>query len=568
MDAASVLNSFRPDDLTTVVAVKAFKAGDPLVISEPVNDRTPRAKADLLLVKLNVGPGTPGPADAPSTSPGIGIEVWLPAPAAWDERVHALGGNGWSGGDAGSPARVANSMFAAGVAVAEGSVVSTCDSGHSGQRMDLGGVAASNADFAMGPDGSPCRTQWREFSSRCLEQQALKTKALAEFYYGRPAKRAYFEGLSLGGRQGYTLAQRYPELYDGIVANMPALNWTRFFTAALYPDIVFLRDLAGERPTEAQLDFVSNAAIHACDVVGGEHLGYIMDPSACRYDPTEDLDVICVSDGGRSTSPHCVTRAQAAAINKLWYGMTSDGSAPGPARDNGWDTPIGGVRRWYGRPAGTSLYSASMKRMFGISPGATGADMVALELQDPTLAPEGFRNASGDGAGLWRGLSYEQLSDAFDRGLALQPEFDDINSDDPDLSAYMARGGKILTWHGLNDEAIPVQGTIQYFEAVAAQMGAAAVDSFLKLYLVPGVGHYAGNGTSDPNANPPLVVWGQFYRLLVDWVENGAAPDRIEIATPPTAPTRITQPIFPYPQKPQYVGGDPRVTENWVPSKG
>ena len=565
MDAETLSNSFKPDELTTVVAVKAFKAGDPLVISEPVNDRTARAKADLLLVKLNVGPGNPGPADAPSTSPGIGVEVWLPSAANWDGRVHALGGNGWSGGDAGSPVRVANSMFAADVAAAEGSVVSTCDSGHTGARRDLGGVAASNGDFAMDPDGALSPRQWEDFSSRCLEQQALKTKALAAFYYGRPARRAYFEGLSLGGRQGYKLAQRYPELYDGIVAVMPALHWTRFFTASLYNDLLYLQDLGGVKLTEGQMDLVSNAALRAGDLVAGEHLGYIMDPSTCRYDPTQDPDIICVSDGGRSTSPHCVTRAQAAVINKMWYGMTSDGSAPSPAVDNGWDRPIEGTRRWYGRPRSTSLYSAAMQRLFGITPGATGPDMVALELQNPTMAQEGFRNATGDGADMWKTLSYPQLSNAFDRGLALQSVLDDINTDDPDLSAFKARGGKILTWHGLNDEAIPVQGTIDYYEAVVASIGGtAAVESFLKLYLVPGVGHFAGNGTSDPDASPPVVAWGQFYRLLVDWVENGAEPGRIEIETPPAAPIRIMQPIFPYPKKPKYVGGDPRVSDSWA----
>src|ERR1700741_2156129 len=109
--------------------------------------------------------------------------------------------------------------------------------------------------------------------------------------------------------------------------------------------------------------------------------------------------------------------------------------------------------------------------------------MVALELQNPTMAQDGFKNATGDGADVWKTLSYEQLSNAFDRGLALQSVLNDINTDDPDLSAFKARGGKILTWHGLNDEAIPVQGTIEYYKAVVAKMGgAAAVESFLKLY--------------------------------------------------------------------------------------
>ena len=60
--------AFKNDDLVTLVGVHAFKQGAPLVISEPVMEATMRAPNDLFLVKLIVGPGNPGPADAPSTS--------------------------------------------------------------------------------------------------------------------------------------------------------------------------------------------------------------------------------------------------------------------------------------------------------------------------------------------------------------------------------------------------------------------------------------------------------------------------------------------------------------------
>ncbi len=562
----SLLNSFKPDGQTTVLVVKSFKRGEPLVLSEPVGAATPRAAADLCLVKLMVGPGNPGPADAPSTSPGIGIEVWLPSPENWNNRVHAIGGNGWSGGNAGSPTHIANSMFAADVAAAEGSVVSTCDSGHSGQRGDLGGVASSNGDFAMDPDGTLGKAQWKDFSSRCLHEQAVKTKALAAAYYGRPASYSYFDGLSLGGRQGYKLAQEFPDDYDGIVANCPAIHWTRFSTAGLYPNIVYQQDLGGVPLTEEQMDLVSNAAIRSCDTVGGVHLGHIMDDEACRYDPTQDSAVLCVSDGGSNTTPHCLTKAQAQAVNKMWYGMTADGSVPSPATDNGWDKPLGGVRRWYGRPRGTSLYSATLYRLFKIK-AQPQADVVALELQNPTLAEADFRNASGNGAQLWKTLSYQQLSNAFDRGIALQPVFDYINTDSADLSAFKARGGKLLTWHGLNDETIPVQGTIGYYERVAERMGGLeSVRSFFRLYLLPGIGHSGSNGTSNPDACPPVVPWGYFYKLMVDWVERGVAPQRIEIESAPGSAVRVSQPIFPYPQKARYVGGDPRAAGSYASS--
>ena len=116
-----------------------------------------------------------------------------------------------------------------------------------------------------------------------------------------------------------------------------------------------------------------------------------------------------------------------------------------------------------------------------------GADQVALELGNPTLAGPSFKNASGDGQRLWRQMSYEQLANAFDRGVALDPVFGYVSSDNPDLSAFKARGGKFLSWQGWNDETIPVQGTIRYYDRVVEKMGGIAnVQSFFKLYLAPG----------------------------------------------------------------------------------
>src|SRR6267143_1787567 len=80
-------NDFQPDSLTTVLLVKAFNKGEALTLSTPT-PATPVAGNDVCVVKLLVGPGSSGPAAAPSTSPGIGIEVWLPARANWNRRIH------------------------------------------------------------------------------------------------------------------------------------------------------------------------------------------------------------------------------------------------------------------------------------------------------------------------------------------------------------------------------------------------------------------------------------------------------------------------------------------------
>ena len=566
----SLKTGFSPDANTTVVAVKSFKKGDALLLSGTATPQTPVAANDLCMVKLNVGPGNPGPAGAPSTSTGIGIEIWLPAKANWNNRVHAVGGGGWMGGTAGSATAIASTpglWDPAGIAGGEGAVSSLTDTGHS---------IGFDGSFAMNPDGTINKTLMTDFASRAIHEQTVKTKALATAYYGSAPKYMYWEGGSTGGRQGLNLAQNNPADYDGIIANYPSNNFTRFITAELYPQIVFQRDLGGTPLTTAQQDLVSNAAIAACDVVGGQHLGYILDPSACTYDPTTDAAVLCTADGGSNATAACVSKTQATAINKIWYGMTSDGSVPSPATDNGWaqaatsTLPGSGIQRWFGQTRGTSLYAATFS-VFGVNglaspngPFTIASDVVALELQNPTIAEPNFTNATGNGQSLWKSLSYAQLANAFDRGVALQGEFGNVNTDNPDLSAFKNRGGKMLAWHGLADELITSQGSVNYYNRVAAQMGGLpSTQSFYRLYLVPGLGHGTPNGTSNPAAAPPNFTPTQMYGLLTNWVENGVAPDQVTLQSSAGAVTK-SRPICVYPKKATYTSGDPNTAASYT----
>lgn len=558
----SMKSAFKPDANTSVLLVKSFKKGDPLLLSGTATPATPAAQNDLCMVKLLVGPGNPGPADAPSTSAGIGIEVWLPTPSNWNQRLHVVGGGGWAGGAEASTTLISSGgtsqdlVSPAMIAGTEGAVSATTDTGHQG--------GGSNGSFAMNPDGTINKTLWTDFASRGIHEMAVKSKALAQAYYGSAPRYAYWDGGSTGGRQGLKEAQVNPQDFDGIVAAFPAINWSKL-TAALYPQVLFQRDLGGVPLTTAQQDLVANASINACDVVNGVHLGYILDPSQCTYDPTQDASVLCTTSGGTNASSACVTTAQAQVMNKIWYGMTFDGSVPLPASDIGWGLAPSGSQRWYGFARGTNTHS-----LFGIFPGLANPvtpfpvalHHVALELQDPTIADPSFTNATGNGANGWRSLSYAQLSNAFDRGIALQSSFGDINTDNPDLSAFMNRGGKMITWHGLNDELIFPQGTINYYNRVISQMGSlATVQSFYRFYLIPGIGHGTPNGTANPTARPPVPAPGQIYALLTAWVEQGIAPDRVELSNPDQS---ISQPICLYPKKAVYQSGDPHVAASYI----
>jgi hypothetical protein len=551
----SMKTAFKPDTNTQVLAVKAFKQGDALALSgTPASPAPPAAAADMCLVKLLVGPGSAGAASAPSTSAGIGIEVWLPAPSAWNERIKNLGGGGWAGGNHASATLLGNASAAA--TAATGYVVGTTDTGHS----------VSAGTFAMREDGGINSTLWHDFADRSLLELAVKTKALAKAYYSKDQKYAYWQGCSTGGRQGLKMAQEHPEHYDGYIIEAPANNWTRFITNELYPQTVMQRDLAGNL-SNAQVGLVNAAAVSACDVVGGQHLGVIVDPRACRYDPSRDASVLCTGVQGNgvvgaSANAACVNLAQAQAINKFWYGQTADGTVPDPLQDNASNSTLANSNHlWWGLSRGAFLGllagDAVSPPFFGPFPIA--ADMVALELQDPTYSTPFFVNATGSGANRWRELTYADLSNATSQGLALQPFFGHINTDNPDLAAARERGAKIIQFHGWGDQLIPPMGSINYYTRVANGAGGIAeAQKFNRLYMVPGLGHCGGVGAVSGAASPaadanrvPLPAPNQFFDALVSWVESGTAPDRVVLQS---ADASVSMPVCPYPKKASYSG--------------
>jgi Tannase and feruloyl esterase len=566
----SMKAAFKPDANTTVTLVKAFKKGDDINVSGTASGV--KAANDECLVKLNVGPGNPGPAGAPSTSAGIGIEVWLPSPANWNSRIHVLGGGGFVGDPAvSSLTQVAGIEFtgidgsAAGVAGGEGAVSAVTDTGHASSDP-LG--ATGDGAFAMNPDGSINTTLWTDFASRGIHEMAVETKALAAAYYTTPVKYSYWDGCSTGGRQGNEEAQTNPNDFDGILAGDAAINWTRFITGELYPQTVMQRDLGGLPLTSAQLDGVSAAAVSACDsTVTGKHDGFISNPDACTYDPALDKTVLCPSSGGTNATSACVSTVQAQAINKMWYGQTTDGSAPAPAVANGFSLQLQPNQLWFGMERGTQL-SMTALGLPGLAGSANGVPVpfsiatgqVALELQKSTLATPDFINATGNGANGWKSLSYADLANASAQGVALQTQFGNINTDNPDLTNFKARNGKLIAYHGTADQLITIQGTNNYYNNVAAKMGGiAATQAFYRYFQIPGMGHCLGVGTVNgvagvsPAANPPLPAPNQLYTALTNWVENGVAPDKIPLQN---SDASLTRPICMYPSKLTYTGGN------------
>jgi feruloyl esterase len=534
---ATLANLNLSDNDSQITKVTPFVSGEAL----PGTDMT--APTDLCLVELTVGPGNPGPDSAPSTSKGIGIEVWLPSKANWNGRFQAVGGGGWVGGDNVISTSLVGSRSEAIVAVENGFASSYTDTGHT----------ATDGDFAMNPDGTINWALWEDFASRGIYHQTIQAQAIISAYYGKSADYSYWNGCSTGGRQGMMMAQRYPDLFDGILAAAPAINWERFIAAELWPQVVMEQDLGGPLVAE-QLAAVTAAAITACEEVPGQ--GYINEPSLCNYDPTLDNDLLCLADGGSNSTSSCLSAIEAQAVNKIWYGPTYDGTAPSPADNNGHDVQLPTNQLWYGLPRGTTLNALA-----GTNPFPIATDMAAHALQDPRIALPNFENATSNGQGLWSSIDYSGSTPFFYMFNRSNDLFNDvIGTDNPDLREFRDHGGKLILWHGQGDQVIFPQGTINYYERVIDRLGGLdATQKFARLFMVPAVGHCAGNGV--PGANPAYPggeINPNDYLLpvLQEWVEQGEAPDQLNAVTATGTTPERSRPVCLYPKKLTYVGGD------------
>ena len=585
--------AFKSDKNVTVLLVKPFGEGDPVALSN--STASVAAPVDLCLLKLVVGPGNPGPEGMPSTSPGIGIEIWLPDESVWNGRIRDYGSGGFAGGYHADITRLSNGGNANPIhlaAAGKGYAVGTSDHGHgaclkssipdptvpcnNGTRVTINGVTANvapgNGSFLMNPDGSINTVLWRDFSERSMHELAEKTKMAVKAFYGKQQQYAYWDGFSTGGRQGYKLAQKYPGDFDGILAGAPAFNWSKFITNELYPEVVMQRDL-GAPIAVTKLNTVSTLAVAAC---GGSPLGFLLDPLQCRYDPTKDAAALCTDVAGNGgvvgtngDASKCVSLAQATAIDKIWYGETTDGSYPDPLLDNASSPTVSGNHLWWGLTRGSTLGFLA-----GTNPFTIASVQVALELQDATYAqvnpPGQLLNAKANAADKWKQLDYAGLASAFELGIALQPLFSDINTDNPDLSGARNAGTKIISYHGLADQLIMPLGSINYFTRASATMGGTtALEQFNRLYLIPGMSHDGsftnGNSTSgslDPatggvtstNKIPlpqPATGRDELFEALRAWVEQGIAPGRIDLSS---ANNSVTRPICVYPEKATYNG--------------
>ncbi|MGB7354608.1 MAG: tannase/feruloyl esterase family alpha/beta hydrolase [Acidobacteriaceae bacterium] len=448
----------------------------------------------------------------PTPDSRIRFEVWLPA-QGWNGRLLGTGNGGFAG-----------SMWPQELAsyLKRGFAVSGTDAGHQAEGTD--------ATWAFGhPE------KIKDFGWRAIHLTAETAKQITSAFYGKPADKSYFDACSDGGREALMEAQRFPDDYDGILAGAPANAWSTMLTGGAGAMQTLMADPNAYIP-DRKLAFLQRASLAACDTLDGVKDDVIGDPSKCHFDPQV---LLCKGDDASA----CLTQPQIDAVKAIYAGSKDEHGAlifPGftPGDETSW-------KEWLvGEDPGSALGPRFVRNYFRyMVPGDPKTNVLSANLDD---------------------LLHQSRA----------KEADNLDATNPDLSRFAAHGGKLILYHGWNDPAISPYNTVAYFESVEKQMGGDKVDSFARLYMVPGMEHCA--------QGPGASAFGQFgmesaaspkyglFDSLQNWVEKGS-PDATVIATKYKAgkdgamETDFTRPLCAWPKVARYTGsGDPNDAANFT----
>jgi feruloyl esterase len=441
----------------------------------------------------------------------ISVTVLLPQAPAWNGRFVGAGGSGW--------------------AATQGELVTIppVDAGFSVASTD-GGVSTSqvsSSEWALLSAGNPDITRLDTWANQALHDLAVIGKAVTESYFGKPAGYSYWIGCSQGGRQGNTIAQRYPGDFDGIAALAPASNWAQYFPVAQWP--TQLMHEIDFYPQPCEIKAFTAAAVEACDHLDNLTDGVVSRPDLCDFDPFSMIGQSYDCDGVEKE----FTTEAANIVHAAWTGIRTSA----------------GASHWYGFGLDADIQSyvanttCTTTNECTATPFPLAADWLRLWIAaDPDLDLSS--------------LTREQFTDLVQLGVK---KYDSIlSANSPNMQRFRDMGGKMITWHGFADELIPYMGSIDFHDRVRDEDQ--NVDDYFRLFMAPGTSHcFPGTGHF-----PSSVL-----QDLMKWVEKGTAPTQLtahnvsdldpvtgKLAGSMNETVGRGRPLCPLPQIQQYVGGD------------
>jgi len=501
------------------VTSATFHAASELAVAEraptPAGTITPAMPAHCRLV------GRIAPVD-PKADP---IQFQVNLPLAWNGRSVQFGGGGFNGVLITGLALVPGARYDAPAPPAQGFVTVGTDSGHQNKPGVSPMGFAANEEMLL------------NFAYQSYAKVRKVADELMKRAYGREPEYRYFVGSSEGGREGLTMAQRYPAAFNGIFARVPVIHWTGLmYSFVRNANATFGDGWLGP----AQVKLVHDAVLAACDAADGVADRIVSNTEACRasFNPAS---LMCASG---AAGPGCLSQAQVRAVQTLRSPFRFPYAlANGLQEYPGWgiggeDTPAtggptGGWRAWWTgqtAPAMPPVQGNGTQWIYGA--GAAQHFFARDANADPrTVTPEQFAE--------WTKV----ISSIMD-------------STSPDLGGFHVRGGKLIVLEYLSDYAQSPYAGLQWGESVKRHMGAGRANEFLRVYAAPGVDH-VGTGA------PALV---DMLGALRTWVERQEAPINLQLAEQEAkAPFTVmrTRPLCEWPKWTRFKGGNPALAASF-----
>ena len=440
-----------------------------------------------------------------SGSPNLEFEVNLPA--AWNRRALQMGGGGYDGtlvtgltGFTLQPASAENPLK-------QGFVTLGTDGGHQSS-------AGFDGRFAMDDEAL------LNFGKESVKKGHDAAIAIVKKAYGRAPDRFYFIGGSQGGHEALDAAARYARDYDGVVANYPAYNVTLLHLGSLNVGKALYEGGGAAWMNPAKVKLITDAVYAACDGLDGVKDGIVSNVKAC----TAAFDVKTLRcAGGSDRGDTCLSDAQLAAVAKI----TSD-YRPGFA--------IAGMDAF---PKWALLEGALFRDRsnFGQAPQPSNP----LSGKEPLLYTAGDQTAKFI---ITRNPSLDTMTfdpKSWQARIAMVAAIMDVS--DVSLDAFRAKGGKIILTHGTADDFITPHNSELYYGRQVKQFGQAAVDGFIRFYMIPGFGHGFG----------PFNAKIDSLTALRNWVEQGQAPAGLTASDGNPGASRA-RPLCEWPAWPKFTG--------------
>jgi feruloyl esterase len=430
-------------------------------------------------------------------------EFVVQLPAGWNGRLYVHGNGGYAGESIRGPYGRALRLEA----MRHGFAAAFANLGHDAETSPGAVWAHDNRQAEI------------DYSYRALHETTVAAKAIAKAYYGEPPNHAYFEGCSTGGGQGLKAAQRYPEDFDGIAAGAPVFDFVGLQLYGWNNQMAIAKTPLGAEAIERLGRFI----LDRYDALDGVADGVIEDPRRVDFDPRRDLPRAGDDAEG-------FTEAEIEALARIYHGPVAGGRGLAPG------VPIGA------EAAGQRYAPGTLDPLPRISGWAT------------RLVPDeaGYQQQRGNVETWLRYLAFEEDDPDFELESLRLPEdlprfafmSEIMDATATDLSAFGDRGGRLLMYHGWGDTGVNPLMSVEYYDAVLDAMGEAARE-FFRLYLVPGMFHCRGGVNVDRfDAITPVI----------EWVEQGRAPEAITAARVEDGRVTRTRPLCPYPEVARHAG--------------